>query len=83
MFASGVAVSVIDDDFEFTRFVFDVVPTQTVAVKTAGGILGRPALTLAVDEEFARWVVGLAVDGCHLADAVPIILLRESPTPMG
>ena len=70
LLAGLAAVGIIDYHLHVARLIPDVVPAQTVAVEALGGVLGDAALALAVDEKFARGVVGVAVDGRHLSDAV-------------
>ena len=86
------AVLVIHHHLQFARFVLHVVPAQAVAVDgrvvdvgnfallacTAlhVGSLGDAALRLSVHEEFGSGVVGVAIDGGHLAFA-------SRPCPVG
>ena len=87
-----MTVGIIDDDLQLTRLVRHVVPAQTVAVQAAITALRRlnsrihpfldPPLALAVDKELGLGVVGIAIDGGHLSDAVALLTLRRAPRPV-
>lgn len=65
-----VAIFVINHHLQLARLIDHVAPTQAIAVKSRGVILGDAALALAVDKEFGAGIVGVAVDGSYLALAV-------------
>ena len=79
LFASLVAVGVIDHDAQLSWFVAHVVPAQAEAVEAFFGVLRNLALTLAVEEKLCGGVVGIAIDGSHLS-ATALLSFRRRTT---
>ena len=84
LFSAIIALFIVDYHFQRPRLVLHVIPAQAVAVQSV--LLGKcfvvelavlilfdlldASLALAIDEELGFIVVGIAVDGSHLAPAL-------------
>ena len=62
-----VIVGIIDHDLHLTWLISHVVPTQAITIQTLSRVLCYLALTLAIDKELSRGIVGIAIDRRHLS----------------
>ena len=90
-FSSSHPIGIVNHHSNFTRLILHIVPTQTVAVDERFVLLHRSAsigfhtlihsfaytsLTLPVDEQLGRRIVGITINRCHFP-------FTTRPSPMG